>query len=240
MKKVRLNMKLISTLNTVLFVPVTELCEMTGIAKSTWYDIRVSPDAITVQYLLALANGLHIPVRRFFSADDCMDIIGKRDEYVADPYVPCEYNCAALQELISSQRDKTWKEAAEVAGMGYQQLQKSLMTITRLPVPRLLSVCEAFSIDPFTLLIDPNRDAKHGKDGRTPHAILSEIADMHKDIAYLSGLYRKMTEKYEDVLEKYTRLLEAHKILLRRFNEHAGEHRIDMAAEDDVADKQTR
>lgn len=239
MKKVRLNMKLIGTLNSVLFIPVAELCKATGIAKSTWYDVKDNPDAITIQYLIAVANGLHIPVRRFFS-DDRADVIGKRDDYVTEPYIPCEYNGAVLRELISSRPDATWKEAAEVTGMGYQQLQKSLMTETRLPVPRLLAVCEAFDIDPFTVLVDPNPSQKQKDKKEGSSALLAKIASMHEEITAIRRQASDMAEKFLNLTDKYESLLEAHRTLLWRFDKFVEDRHVGMAAEEEKEREQKK
>ena len=63
---VRLNTTLFSTLGRVLGMSNTELIKATGISNATWYRVMGHPDEITVQQLIAIANGLHIPVRRFF------------------------------------------------------------------------------------------------------------------------------------------------------------------------------
>lgn len=210
MEKARLNTKLLSTLNSVLYMSAAELREAAGIARSTWYDIMGKPGEITVQYLLALANGLHIPVRRFFSMGRA-DVVGMRDDYITEPYEPCSYNGNVLSETVRCRQDATWKLAAEMTGMSYQRLQRSLLTETRLPVERFLTVCEAFDIDPFTVLIDPNPEPKARKGGDAK--LLEEIRTLRKDIAALSDTVSSLTEKYQN-------LLDAHQRLTTRLNDH--------------------
>lgn len=219
MEKARLNTKLLSTLTSVLFMQTADLRRAAGIAKSTWYDIMRKPDEITVQYLLSIANGLHIPVRRFFSLSRT-DMIGKREDLIAEPYADCYYSGDVLRDMINERQDATWRRAGEIAGMTYQNIQKSLLSETRTPVVRFLAVCEAFGIDPFTILVDPNPEpaAKSG-DRRRP-TVLAQIAVLREDVGRLSGTVEEMAGRYRELLEKYDDLLGAHRALLDRFNEH--------------------
>ena len=234
-KETRLNTKLLSTLHDVLHIQAVDLRKTVGIAKSTWYDIMARPDGITVQYLLLIANGLHIPVRRFFSFGRT-DIIGKREDYVTEPYTDCYYTGETLRKAINERQDATWKRAGEIAGMGYIHIQKSLSSETRTPVVRFLAVCEAFDIDPFTILVDPNPEPSKGrkrKDCADP-AVLAEIAVLREDIGRLSGTIADITEKYADLQQRYDNLLDAHNLLLERFNKHIQNGFVGMAADGDA------
>lgn len=234
MEKPRLNTKLLSTLTGVLFMQAADLRNAVGIAKSTWYDIMRKPDEITVQYLLSIANGLHIPVRRFFSTGRTETAV-KREDLIAEPYADCYYAGDALRDMINRRQDATWKRAGEIAGMAYQSIQKSLSSETRTPVVRFLAVCEAFGIDPFTILVDPNPEpSKDGKrkGGRADSAMLTEIAGLRKDIGRLNGIIDEMTGKYRELLEKYNGLFDAHKALLDRFNSHLRDGFSVLAAEE--------
>ena len=233
MDKPRLNVKLLSTLNSVLYMQAADLRKAAGIAKSTWYDVMRKPDEITVQYLLSIANGLHIPVRRFFCAGRSSAAV-KREDLVAEPYDDCYYAGDALRDMINERQDATWKRAGEIAGMNYQSIQKSLSSETRTPVVRFLAVCEAFGIDPFTILVDPNpepgRRRKGG--GRDDRALLTEIAGLREDVGRLSGTVEEITGKYRELLEKYDGLLDAHRALLDRFNSHIRDGFSAIAAKD--------
>lgn len=221
MANVRLNTKLIGSLHSVLLMQAAEVREAAGIARSTWYDIMRKPDGLTVQQLLGIANGLHIPVRRFFSTGRA-DVIGRRDDYVTDPYAACRYEGDRLRETINDRRDATWKRAGEIAGMSYQHIQRSLASETRTPVVRFLAVCEAFGIDPFQYLVDPNpepvKEQRH-RGGRHDDATAAEVERLREDVGRLGGTVADVTEKYSDLLEKYDTLLDEHRRLLRRFDE---------------------
>ena len=233
MNGLRLNTKLLSALHSVLLMQAVDLRKAAGIARSTWYDITSRHDTITVQHLLSIANGLHIPVRRFFSTGRT-DVIGRREDYVADPYTDCYYLGETLREAINERKDATWQRAGEIAGMTYQHVQKSLSSETRTPVVRFLAVCEAFGIDPFTILVDPNPEPKpeqNRKPRRNDQAMLTEIAALRQDIGRLSGTVEDVTRKYDDLLAKYDRLLSAHKALLDRFNGHVSDGLPSLAAD---------
>lgn len=224
METVRLNEKLISSLGNVIFMATAEMIATTAIPNSTFYRIMQTPAAISIQQLLAIANALHIPVRRFFSTD-MVDYVGKREDYITDPYEPCYYDEAALQELVESSRDITWQKAAKATGINYTNLRKSLLAATRTPVTRFLTVCDVFDIDPFSILVDPNSGIRtRRKDGRQEGGEPAELAELKENI-------RKLSCKVEDLMAKYENLFEAHKTLMRRLDEHISDTSPAMAAE---------
>lgn len=207
----RLNAKLLTSLGTVLYMTQNELAKAVGIPVSTWYSLVHNPDSVTVKHLLAIANSLHIPVRRFFSAGKT-DIIGKREDYITDPYLPCRYDGRVLQEYVSKCTDATWKRAAEATDMSYSRLKDSMLAVRRTPVTRLLVVCHLFGLDPFTILIDPNPAAR--TEGRKTHhsgdtALYSEVCALRQDVDSL-------TASLEDLSAKYKALLKAHESLSHR------------------------
>ena len=232
MNQLRLNIKLLSVLHSVLLMQAADLRKAVGIARSTWYDIMSKHDTITVQHLLSIANSLHIPVRRLFSTGNT-DVIGKRDDYVADPYTDCYYLGEALRDAINERKDTSWSRAGKIAGMTYQHVQKSLSSETRTPVVRFLAVCEAFDIDPFTILVDPNPGPSSGRrPGRGGAAMLREIAALREDVGRLGTTVEDVTRKYDDLLAKYDGLLAAHRTLLDRFNEHLRDGFATLAADE--------
>ena len=125
MNTIRLNTKLIRSLSDVLFMTAADIMKATGIKQTTWYAVKKKPEDITVQQLLAIANGLHIPVRRFFSSEGAI-LIGKRDDYIMESYTECSYDADALQELVSNHADMTWKKAAENLSAMQDQMYSAL------------------------------------------------------------------------------------------------------------------
>ena len=206
MKQVRLNTKLISSLNSVLFMQSNDMITATGISQTTWYEIMKHPDSITVQQLLAIANGLHIPVRRFFSNGKA-DLIGRRDDYVTDRYQPCRYDATTFQDIVNTRADATWKKAADATGMTSDSLKNSLLAVRRTPVMRFLIACQSFDVDPFSILVDPNSEAKQrrSKPGETD-SIRADISQLRKDIETLSNTVRTLTEAYEALLKAHEQL----------------------------------
>lgn len=156
-ENIRINVKLISTLDKVLFMSASDIIAKTGINKSTWYKIMKKPEGITVQQLLSIANGLHIPVRRFFFLGNTF-LVGNREDYITEPYLACDYDGEKLRDIVNDrrQREATWRRAAAAVNMSPLRLRNSIIGETRLPMNRFLDVCRAFSVDPFTVLIDPN------------------------------------------------------------------------------------
>ena len=201
----RLNTKLLTSLSSVLFMPPAEIMNTATIANSTWYHLMERPDGISIQQLLALANGLHIPVRRFFSSGRA-DIIGRRDDYITEPYTPCYYDEKVLGDLVATRTAATWKKAAEVTGMSRSRLRDSLLAVTRTPVVRFLAVCEAFSIDPFEILVDPNPEAGRKTHRTASPDIAREMAELKSQVERLSGAVDELSRKYAVLLERYDRL----------------------------------
>lgn len=228
MTHTRLNIKLISSLGSVLRMSAAEMIDAVSIPTATWYRLMKAPADITIQQLLSIANGLHIPVRHFFSTD-AVDVIGHRDDYVIEPYEPCCYNSDVLLNIISSSPEKTWKQAAEIAGMVPFRLKDSLLAFTRTPVTRFLIVCEAFCIDPFTVISDPNtQTSEKGEHTKTKNdiTILREINSLRQDV-------RHLTSMIEDMSQKYDNLLFSHKLLLEHLNKNNQQPTIGIAAEPD-------
>ena len=207
MNTIRLNTKLIKSLSDVLYMPSANLIDVTGIKSTTWYTIKKKPDDITVQQLLAIANGLHIPVRRFFSTDNT-DIIGRRDDYIVESYVECSYSSSVLQELVNNHSNITWKKASDATGITYDNLRKSLLAVRKTPVSRFLTTCEAFGIDPFTILIDPNPENKRngsaprGSSTREKESIRSDIESLRREVSNLNSAVEDLAKKYEELSRK--------------------------------------
>lgn len=217
MTDIRLNTALVTSLSDVLFMPASEMIAATGIANSTWYNLMQKPDGITVQQLLAIANGLHIPVRRFF-ASGRTSVIGRRDDYIEEPYQECHYEEESLREFVSNRPSATWKKAAEAAGMSYQRLKDSLTAVTRTPVERFLKVCHVFGIDPFTVLIDPNADAQR----RRKSVGKSEAESFRAEISTMKGRIDELSKTVENLTAKYEALLKAHEQLAKSVNVNIG------------------
>ena len=214
MDKVRLNEKLLKSLNSVLFMPVAELIPKAGLTNTTWYSIMANPVSATVQQLISIANGLHIPVHHFFSIGNG-DIIGKREDYMADSYTPCYYDAAKLQQIVSTRSDATWQKASEATGITPTRLRNSLLGETRTPLVRFLSVCEVFDIDPFTILIDPNPRVNSSK-RKSSAQRRSSNEDLHSEISTLREDLRHLTSVVNELTSKYESLLKAHDALASR------------------------
>lgn len=213
---IRLNDKLITNLGSVFPQPMADIVKATGIANSTWYDMMKAPDGITVRQLLSIANGLHIPVRRLFSSGKA-DIIGQREDYVAEPFTPCYYDETALHEFVNSHREATWKAAGQAAGMTWSGLRNSLLAVRRCPVPRFLTACQTLGVDPFDILVDPNPEPKAARRRTSGSAerFKADIDALRKDVDGLHATVEELTGKYEQ-------LLKAHEALLSRIQVNIG------------------
>jgi len=227
MNEVRLNTGLIASLKKEKLLPAGEMIKSTVRNKSTWYRLMDHPDEITVQQLIALANGLHIPVRRFFMTGSKLDVNRScRDCVVRDGYLPCEYDAAALQRIVDSRPDVTWQKAAVATGMSRDNLKNSLLAVRRTPVTRFLEACEALKIAPFTILLDPNPEPKKSRrtsSGGQDDALHAEVRQMHQDIETLNQTVEDLKQKYESLQMKYEQLAQRLQVNIGTINDsHIG------------------
>ena len=220
MNEVRLNTRLIASLKDEKILPAGEMIESTVKNKSTWYRVMDNPDDITVQNLLAIANGLHIPVRRFFLTGSKDDAVRScRDCVVGDGYQPCEYDADALQRIVDGRPDVTWQKAADAAGMSRDNMKNSLLAVRRTPVARFLEACRALKIDPFTILLDPNPEPEPNKRGK--RATYGKDA-LHAEVKMLRRDVEALNQAMEDLKRKYEELLNDHKQLAKRLQVNIG------------------
>lgn len=234
-RRVKLNEELIKSLDSVLDKNWARLRRETGISRSTFYRQKDNPTGINMEQLLAIANGLKIPVSRFFYTGNTYTV-GKKEDYVIDPYLPCRYDYEPLHVIIKNRRDVTWVKGYEYTNITEDNLKNSLAK-NDVPVNRLLDFCNGFGIDPFVAIIDPNpkEKPKRKKADDTMIAGITamgeEIAKLNASVVNLTVKYQDVADKYDDMLKRYDILLDAHKTLLQRFNEHLEERTIGMAAE---------
>ena len=200
---IRLNPRLISSLSSVLHMSAGEILHVTGISSTTWYRIMSNPETITIQQLLAIANSLQIPVKRFFYKDGTC-FIGQRSDYVTSPYLECYYDADALQGFVADTSSATWKQTAEIVGVTRDNLRNSLLAVRRTPVTRFLQVCNIFGINPFTVLIDPNSDTngQHPYNRNSVKSVAVEIKTLRNDVARLSGMVDDLTQKYNELSQQ--------------------------------------
>lgn len=153
---VQLNELLLKSLTQVLSMSHADVATAAGIANTTWYRLLKEPQKFTVEQLLCLANGLHIPVSKFFSISSTD--IGNREDYVVNyDYKNCYYDIEAVRKLMKEKATISWSDAAEVTGVNVLRVKESLLAVHRLPVSRLIIFCDAFDLDLFDYIVDPNK-----------------------------------------------------------------------------------
>ena len=200
---IHLNTRLICTLNNILGVQHSEIYTAAGINSSTWYRIMAQPEIITIQQLLAIANSQHIPVSRFFYAGSAF-LLGRREEYVTEPYEDCYYNADVLAEFVAASPTANWKDAARKTGVTRDNLRNSLLGTSRTPTTRFLEVCNIFGTDPFKILIDPNPafDPKTARRS-VPTPYNYEIKALRKDVSTLSQTVKELLQKYNELQQQF-------------------------------------
>ena len=231
--KAKLNTHLLSTLPRVLRMTNDEVAAASGISIAQWYRLVKHPEKLTIQQLLDLANGLQIPVSRFFSTGKA-DVVGMREDYVINSeYQKCYYDSDAVSKKVGKGTATSWREAAAAVGMHWTNVAASLLAVSRTPVSRLLVLCDTFNFNLFEFLIDPNKDVKSTKHkGGSDAALRADIAALNGRIDSLNATVSDMTEKYAALLERHNKLLERFNNLERSFRDYTGGQML-MAAEPD-------
>lgn len=214
MKKIRLNTTLLGMLHTVLSMSSNKLGRSSGISSSSWTDLKKDFGKISIRNLLAIANGQHIPVRRFFSSEE-INHIGVRSDYVVEEYQQCLYQPEQLERIINGRDGMTWSRVASIVGMSYQGLSKSMRSMSASsPVQRLLDVCEILKIDPFTILIDPNKERTDEE--KLPDVAIEkepqDIEELQKEMERLHGIVSRLTE---DMHELFSRIDKVESYIVR-------------------------
>ena len=229
MRKVHLNTKLIASLQKVLRMSNPEIEKESGLSDSTWRRINKAPLRITVQQLLQLSNGLSIPVRRFFVPEGT-GYVGTREDYIiTEGFQKCGYDSEAVRNVMGRDGGITQKDAGHAVSLSYTRAVTSLLSVSRLPVTRLLDFCEAFYLNPFDFLTDmnPENPALLGRKRRQPDsaAVIArrielmtrgEMAQLRSDIDALRREMDSVTANYADLLERFDALTKAQSSLANR------------------------
>lgn len=172
----KLNENLFKNLAVALRMTYKEISSQSNISMTTLYRIIETPAKISVQQLIDLANGLHVPVSRFFSKDN-KETVGGREDYISfNHYKLCFYDKSAMQKIIDSDTISSCRDIASVVGMHPNRVKESLLAEHRLPVTRLLNFCDSINIDFFNFVIDPNSISVHAKEQENKLGGMSEYA----------------------------------------------------------------
>lgn len=209
--EIRLNTELLKNICSLFPQPRAEVISAMGLKPSTFYDMRKNTEKVTIEQILSIANGLHIPVRRMFSAGK-ETVVGQKEDYVVEPYLECSFNEEGIKDYIASHHKATWKAASEATGLTWQGQRESLLSNRRFPVVRFLSICNRFGIDPFLILVDPNPEQANKKTPRRNAHVgypdgKAEIAAIRKDVDELAESVADLSVKYEELLRKHEELL---------------------------------
>lgn len=221
---VTINVRLIRTLTKVIRMTNEEISAAAGIPIATWYRIAKKPENISIQQLLALANGLHIPVSRFLS-DKGRDYIGLREDYIMSvrDYRQCSYDGDALRAQIGRQTDTTRQDAAKVMDLHYSHVSSAILGEQRLKVANILTLCAAFRLEVSDYIIDPNAAtvAQKQKPSRRSQGTdtTDELKTIREELRRLSEDNAQLRKDNDQLREDYNRLRDAHNILARRLSE---------------------
>ena len=178
----QLNVDLFKDLAGALRMTYKEISSQSNISMTTLYRIIETPSKISVQQLIDLANGLRVPVSRFFSKDS-KEAVGEREDYINfNHYKLCFYDKSAMQKVIDSNTVSSYREIASVVGLHPNRVKESLLAEHRLPVTRLLTFCDGLKLDFFNFVIDPNAISANARKQRNDLVNASEYSAILHDI----------------------------------------------------------
>lgn len=179
----KLNEDLFKNLAGALRMTYKEISTQSGISITTLYRIVETPLKISVQQLIDLANGLCVPVSRFFSKDS-KEAVGEREDYINfNHYEICFYDKSAVQRIIDSDTVSSYRDIASIVGLHPNRVKESLLAEHRLPVTRLLSFCDNLKIDFFSIVVDPNSISAHTMEQEKSLGGVSEYATIMYNFA---------------------------------------------------------
>lgn len=182
---VTLNENLFKELAGALRMTYKEISSQSNISMTTLYRIIETPSKISVQQLIDLANGLRVPVSRFFSKDS-MEPVGEREDYINfNHYKLCFYDKGAMKKVINSSIVSSYREIASVLGLHPNRVKESLLAEHRLPVTRLLKFCDALKMDYSFFIVDPNSKNTNAKEQKNAVITTSEYATILNEIVTL-------------------------------------------------------
>lgn len=205
----QLNENLFKVMGRVFRMTYKEISSQSNISMTTLYRIIETPAKISVQQLIDLANGLHVPVSRFFSKDS-KEAIGEREDYInINHYKLCFYDKSAIQQLIDSGAVSSYRDIASVVGLHPNRVKESLLAEHRLPVTRLLNFCDNLNIDFFSIVVDPNFNGPHAMEqkknlgGVSEYAtIMNHIATIQREMASFKVLLEDTKRDIDELNEK--------------------------------------
>ena len=215
----QLNENLFKSLARALRMTYKEISSQSNISMTTLYRIIETPVKISVQQLIDLSNGLHVPVSRFFSKDN-NETVGQREDYIIfDGYKECYYNKAAMQEIIDSGSISSYRDIASVVGLHPNRVKESLLAEHRLPVTRLLDFCNTLKISYTFLIVDPNPTSVNAGERRDATAIvpdnaaiLHDIATMQREMASFKILLEETKRNIDELNKKLDAVIGANDV----------------------------
>lgn len=207
----QLNENLFKNLASALRMTYKEISSQSNISITTLYRIIETPSKISVQQLIDLANGLSVPVSRFFSKDS-KETVGEREDYInLNHYKFCFYDKNAMQKVIDSDTFSSFRDIASVVGLHPNRVKESLLAEHRLPVTRLLNFCDNLKIDFFYIVVDPNISS-HAMEQKNTTTTTSEYAAILRDIAILQrdmASFKILLEDTKRDIDELNRKLDA-------------------------------
>lgn len=223
MEKWKLNVELLKDIFDVCGRPVKRTLEGLEIKYSTWMtwmsvetgkDGERTPEqgGITVVALLAVCNGLCIPVRKLFYKEGEAAVIPLRQELECQKsrFISSRFDRETFQAAfgIRSKAGKSIEKMLKELQYSFKSYSNWLAEDSSLRVAQLLRFCELYEYDLFSFLVDGNVIAvKKPKEEPSVMTDEEEKEKMQKDIASLrernSKLSRQLKEKSREV-EKLT------------------------------------
>lgn len=223
MKHWSFNSLLFNRLSEVLDISGTGIANRCGLTQQVFSRYTTNETVVSVQVLIKICNCLRMPAH-FFVAEDNNYVIPNRESATigSDRWKPVWWDEVAVERTFGDGGRIYWKDVADVMGLTPQKPHARFLLRTRFPVTDFLTVCNYFSLSPFTFLIDNNRETS-GRENERRTAIVplrddrlsAEIDALRRDIGNLSSTVADLKTKYES-------LLQAHERLLSRINVNIG------------------
>lgn len=205
-KRYGLNVTLLKNLNLRLDMTFEEISHLSGIPVDTFTKIRRAPSRISVQKLIAIANGVHVPISKFITIDG-KDTEGEKEDYIiSEGYKDSFYDRDLVEDFIDSNYFLSYPDAMSAIGSRQKDSKPSaikaiMLAKNYLPANRVIAFCNYVKQSPFLFIVDPNRPKAPAR-----HRAVSDMTALGHALHDMEAVLQDHSTSLAQIRDDITRL----------------------------------